>query len=284
MISFQILGRYGRLGNQLYQYAFLRLSAQRLGVKFYCPAWVGDEIFELDDKTERAERPEGITKTYSEPPYYFGFNKNALKIEDGTDIKGFFQTEKYFDKAKVRRWYTFREEAIKKVKVKYQNIQFAKSTGLHLRFGDKIASSRQRAMYYVAPISYYRRALSRVKYKENILIFSDEIETASKHLKDLKGNVIYIEGNEPYEDLYLMTQCHDFVCSVSTINWWGAWLNAYQDKTIVCPKEGPCRPGCNIKNNDYLPKEWTKIRALRFVIDDYWVSYYLKNLKMIYIR
>jgi hypothetical protein len=49
MISFPKLGNYGRLGNQLFQYAFLRSSARRLGVQFHCPKWDGGDIFDLDD-------------------------------------------------------------------------------------------------------------------------------------------------------------------------------------------------------------------------------------------
>jgi hypothetical protein len=80
MISCKKLGKpeLGRLGNQLFQYVFLRLTARRLGVKFYCPEWIGDEIFELDDSSERSDNPENITKFYNEPKNYFGFNENAL--------------------------------------------------------------------------------------------------------------------------------------------------------------------------------------------------------------
>lgn len=47
MISFTQLGKGVRLGNIMFQYPFLRTTAQRLGVKFYCPSWKGDELFNL---------------------------------------------------------------------------------------------------------------------------------------------------------------------------------------------------------------------------------------------
>ena len=47
MIAFTRLGKMGQFGNQLFQYAFLyaflRTTAQRLGVKFYCHEWIGDK-------------------------------------------------------------------------------------------------------------------------------------------------------------------------------------------------------------------------------------------------
>ena len=64
MISFSNLGNHGRLGNQLFQYAFLRTTAARLGTEFYCPQWDGDEIFDLHDREERVAMPSGITKNF----------------------------------------------------------------------------------------------------------------------------------------------------------------------------------------------------------------------------
>ena len=265
MISYKELNKWGRLGNQIFQHAFLRTAARRLGVKFYCPKWTGDEVFELDDGAERAVSPEGITKTYREPPGYFGFNKAALQIEDGTDITGYFQTERYFNREDAKRWYGFKKEIIARVKTKYKDIDFSGSAGIHLRFGDMISDG----LHYSASSGYYFRALSLVGHKENILVFSDEIDRAKKYLKGINGNIVYIEGNGDYEDLYLMSQCHDFVCSASTLSWWGAWLNSYADKIIIAPLEGPTRPGCHLENNEYWPDEWMKIRALIPLWDDY---------------
>ncbi len=273
MISFKNLGGCG-LGNQLFRYAFLRSTALRLRVKFYCPKWVGDDIFLLGDGNEREkEQLRDINKVYIELRNSHGFNKSALYIKDHTDINGCFQTEKYFyDKEKVKKWYTFREKKISSVKEKYKHIDFSKSVGLHLRFGDK----KKLPEYYNPSFEYYADALLRVKHKENILVFSDEIKIARKKLKGLKGNVIYVEGNKDYEDLYLMSLSHDFICSGSTFSWWGAWLNNYRDKTIVVPKEGLYRPDCKKKCIDYYCNGWLQIRALRKgMLDNYWVIYIL---------
>lgn len=265
MISFKVLGSMGRLGNQLFQYAFLRTTARRLKTKFYCPGWIGDEIFDLDDRMERSDNPENITRFYNEPENYCGFNESALQIEDGTDIAGYFQTGKYFDKKQIKKWYSFKKEVIGSVRAKYKNIDFSESAGIHLRFWENVSDIK----YYIASPSYYSRALSLIKHKENVLVFSDEIDKARKYLKNINSNIIYVEGNRNYEDLYLMSQCHDFVCSISTLSWWGAWLNSYADKIIVAPMEGPTRPGCRLKNNEYWPNEWMKIKTLVPLWDDY---------------
>jgi hypothetical protein len=267
MIAFSRLGEYGRFGNQLFQYAFLRTMAQRLGVKFYCPPWLGDGLFLLNDGNERTAELSGITKSYVEPENNCGFNESALDIEDGTDILGFFQTEKYFNGEKVGAWYTFREEKVYAVREKYKHIDFSASTGMHLRFGD----NKHQPHYIIAPLMYYINALSRVRRKENILVFSDEMETAREFLKGRKERLVYVECNEYYEDFYLMTLCRDFISSLSTFSWWAAWLNKHDDKIIVCPREW-LRPGFRTKNDDLCCSGWTCLSICRPIIGNYRVA------------
>ena len=262
--NFERLG----LGNQLFQYAFLRTTAERLGVKFYYPPWIGDKIFLLNDGDERSDKTPVSSKVYQESSY-FGYNRSALEIKDGTGIRGYFQTEKYFDKKTVSKWFSFKGETLAGIKNKYQHIDFSNATGLHLRFGDKKTNPSYRAVYYNPPASYYDSALSRVNRKKSLLMFSDDHGSVKKHLGEAEKKFIFMENNQDWEDLYLMTQCHDFICSPSTLSWWGGWLNRYDDKIVVAPHEGPVRPGYPKRNDDYWPREWIKIRSLRPVLDDY---------------
>jgi len=269
MIAYKDLASRERLGNQLFRYAFLRSMARRLGVKFYCPDWTGDKIFQLNDQLERAKDLTGIKKAYVQSKGSPCYSKTALDIQDNTKISGYFQTEKYYqDKEAVREWFTFKDDVISSVKAKYGNIEFSRSVGLHLRLGDWVAPRGKVYHRYIPRWEYYQRALLHVKHNDNILIFSDEIDKAREYFRFLKGNVIYMSGNKPYEDLYLMSRCQDFISSPSTLSWWGAWLNTNRDKIIIVPKEGPLRFSRQ-KVKDYWPKGYIKIRALRPVLDSY---------------
>jgi hypothetical protein len=266
MISFRALGRQ-QFGNQLFQYAFLRTTARRLGVRFYCPDWRGTGLLQLEDDNERELRPDGVDKTYVEPASYFGLNPNALAITDGTDVYGFFQTEQYWQDAdSVRRWFRFREDRTARVRDKYKSIG-GEDVGLHVRLTDK-TTVEGRIRYYTPGVRYYDEALRRLGPRERVLVFSDDIAGARRVLHGLRANLLYVEGNEDYEDLYLMTRCRDFICSVSTFAWWGAWLGENPGRKVVCPAEGPTRPGCEAQNRDYWPAPWTKVRALRGLIQD----------------
>ena len=133
MIGFSMLGQYGRFGNQLFQYAFLRNMAQRLGVKFYCPDWLGDRCFELNDKEIRSSKPVHFDKYYLEPKGEPWYSEDATAIKDGTDILGYFQSEKYYNNNdEVRSWYKFKDE-IRIIKDSYRFIDFSECTSISLQ-------------------------------------------------------------------------------------------------------------------------------------------------------
>lgn len=268
MISFRKLGDGVRLGNQMFQYAFLRSTAQRLGVKFYCPPWKGEPLFNLNDQDEKVSQPEGITKEYQQLSTP-GYSDDAHNIEDGTEIFGYFQTEKYYDHPElVRQWFSLKEEKIKSIKEKFNNFDFSNSIGMHLRFGDVVGQLKRPPMRR----SYYQKALSYIPRQDKILVFSDEPQRAEDLLKGLSDNFFFVKGNQNYEDLYLMTQCQHFICSYSTFSWWGAWLGGdakAKNRVIVYPKEGQYRPGYGRKAQGVCCDDWIEIQSLRTFWDDY---------------
>jgi len=255
----------GGIGNLMFQYAFTRMTARRLGVKFYFPEWLGDRVFCLNDEDKRSPIVVDIYERYEQPRSNCGFDEDALTITDGTDIYGFFQSEKYFlDKNWVREWFSFKDESIISVREKYHHLDFSKSTSLHFRFGDKM---RLWDMFITANLAYYVKALSLVNHNENLFIFSDEIDRAKKTAEGLSGNIIYLDGNKHYEDLYLMSLCNDNICASSTFSWWGAWLNNHSDKIVVCPKEW-LRPGYH-EHRNLTCDGWIEIRTVKPILGHY---------------
>ena len=269
MIAFQRLGAPGLgLGNALFQYAFLRTTARRLGVKYYCPPWIGDSVFCLDDEDERLQSlPNHPMEKYEEPSNYTGLNASALHIRNETDIEGYFQTEKYFQRDRVLEWYRFKEEAITRIRQRYEGINFEHSVGIGVRLGD--FATTEGDLYYVPQHNFYTRALALVERRERIVVFSDDVHGARRFLGDLGAPTTYIENYRPYEGLFLHSLCRDFICSPSTYSWWGAWLMGHPDRIIVAPEEGSFRPGAPVSNHEYWPENWITIPALRRGLDHY---------------
>ena len=284
MIASTKLGKNGRLGNQLFQYAYLRSMALKMGVKFYCPKWTGDEIFELKDVADKTDKC--LTdKIYLEDRYNLGFDQKATEIKDGTDVNGFFQSEKYFiSPVEIRKWFSFRKDYFKNVDKKYSNLDFSKTVAVHLRLGDYKKSI---PIYYIPSKSYFKKALGLIKDKTNVLVFSDDIRDAQKYFKSFKENFIYIQGNSDVEDLYLMSKCSSIVCSASSYSWWGAYLGEFKSKMVVMPEKWTS-PSSPVYNNDIFPDGCFRIKAHNFILDNFYsrIGWYLfkKNLNRLYNR
>jgi hypothetical protein len=267
MISFPILGNYGRLGNQLFQYAFLRTTAQRLKTQFYCPKWDGDDFFDLGDASERAEAPSGIVHRYDQSPQA-GFSPKALEVGDHTEIQGFFQSEKYFhDKAMLRKWYTFRASILDGVLKRYGHLPLNQCTTLSLRLDDDYGGMREYFPLY--PLAYYEKALQIIQLNGPILVFADRPDRARSFVQPLqRRNLLFVEDLDPPQQLCLMAQCRANVITNSTFAWWGAWLNAHPERVVVAPSAW-CRPGVPNSINGILCEDWVKIPATRPIWDHF---------------
>jgi len=269
MISFSKISHFGRLGNKLFQYAFLRTQADKLGVQFYCPPWDGDDFFDLKDDYLRAKEPKGILHIYDDR---IGNARNHwnITLQDNTEVAGFFTRPSNFDEVKVRQWYVFKPEKVSRVDQKYLSIDFSEIVGIHVRLGDKKNDTSIMRIFFVPRLFYYKKALKLFGHRKNILVFSDDIFLTKKYLAKLPYSFTFVEGNEPWEDMYLMSKCHDLICGASTLSWWAGWLNKYKDKKVVYPKEQEIRPFGPHKNNpNFVPDTWIKIRSLLPIIDSY---------------
>ena len=90
-----------------------------------------------------------------------------------------------------------------------------------------------------------------------VVILTDDPEWALNNPLFEDDRFIVSEGNGPYHDLYLMTQCSDFIISNSTFSWWGAWL---ADKGKVVAPETWFGPNNSHKSTrDLYPEHWTII-------------------------
>ncbi len=275
MISFSTLGKTGaRLGNQMFQYAFVRSQAKRLGVNFYVPEWGGDTIFSLRDKEVKCQIFSPL-HMFVEGSHTHGFNEDAVRIQDNTEISGYFQSPAYFSKEDVSSWFLFNEAMFVDVQEKYKYINFDTACALHVRLGDYLHPS---LMFYAPTPTYFKNALKILKPSGTVLVFSEDISLAKKYLGEIGDNVVFIDGNKDYEDLYLMSLCKDIVCSPSTFSWWAAYLSKHKDKRIIIPKSW-FLPMCRVTNNDIFVDGWIRLKAHRTFQDNYYVRYIWFTIK-----
>ena len=269
MIGFNALGRMGRLCNQMFQYAALKGIARNTGVDCCIPHYtqaVDDGIgnmlrtelfdsFDLDVKVELLNN--GHAPVVNER--HFHFDEELFKMcPDHVDLRGYFQTEKYFKhiEKEIRSDFTFKDEILNPCKEMIESVE--NPIALHVRRGDYIQNSEN---HFNLPIAYYEAALSKFDANRNVIVFSDDPVWCHDEGIFADDRFIISENEDNRVDLCLMSLCDDFIIANSSYSWWGAWLSTNKDKTVIAPAQWFGKTGYTKDHNtkDLIPNDWTII-------------------------
>jgi hypothetical protein len=86
VLTMSSIGQLGRFGNQLFQYAYLRICAAQSGAKVECPPWIGQTLFGHQDAPISQRLPPAIEQKEEEqtlfdviPEFIIYFPQNRLK-------------------------------------------------------------------------------------------------------------------------------------------------------------------------------------------------------------
>lgn len=133
------------------------------------------------------------------------------------------------------------------------------NVSIHIRRGDYITNVANHAIFSHCEMSYYQQSIEILNKRFGNLqyfVFSDDIEWVKLQFKG--SEYVFVEGNSPSQDLFLMSRCNHHIIANSTFSWWAAWLNRNDDKVIIAPKNW-FRGRMNQNLNKLLPFEWIKI-------------------------
>ena len=186
------------------------------------------------------------------------FTYNKIPYQKDMMVNGYFQSEKYLNRDLVLDLFSLDEDSEKYIYEKYGKILKKENTiSIHVRRGDYLDKEDR---HPVCRMDYYESAIKCFVFQRELplefptfLVFSDDIEWCKKHFKG--DNYIFIENEEDYIDLYLMTLCKHNIIANSSFSWWGAWLNKNENKEVVAPKKW-FGINKNLPTDDIIPKEW----------------------------
>lgn len=256
-ISFSKLGNHGRFANQLFQVASTLGIAVRNNAQAVFPEWPYEKYFNI-------ELQHGSAAGWPVLEDQGFFYKDTI-IVGNTDLKGYFQSEKYFNQAQGRP-FQFKEQVIIDAADKLGQGAFDKPAILmHIRRGDYVNNPH----YYQLPITYYISSLLKIPdWQEcNLIIISDDLPYAKVHFQCLP-NAIFADGLNEVESMALSGMADHFILSNSTYSWWCAYLGEKQHSIVIHP--GHLFRGPSLGSNDtkdFWPERWYRHQLDSYKLD-----------------
>lgn len=223
IVTFNMLGRYGRLCNQMFQIAGVIGVARRNGFDFAFPYWKNYDHLERFGSSEDID----IQKHFVNPlPLYDGptlpdhtvpWGYSDVKLSQSVSLSGHFQSEKYFEHAIDEiKWYLRMKDEPP------QNDYVA----IHVRRGDYDDRYHPRV-----PESYYRAAMAEFA-DAKFLVFSDDIQAC----REMFGSEVEYSEGDYLEDFRLMKRCRHFIIANSSYSAMAAVLGDAKDKQVIAPR------------------------------------------------
>jgi len=258
----------GRLGNQLFQYAFALYAAGQLNTPFYLDQYLErssiHQYFDID--TNKAEAFSLYLSSISGFRNIFNFrgrrffnravnNYYGLKIkeypfanidpeidlEDNTLYIGYFQSAYFAGAIKqlLRKKLSLKKNHTDNFNKKFNTLYRDKNiVTIHIRQTDFKALGHLNlgADDLSLPLSYYKNALTAISKDINThyIFISDSPEFVEQNFGDVTPKIISRESE--ITDFQHMLNADICITSNSTFSWWAAWLNIKANKKVYCPK------------------------------------------------
>ncbi len=246
-----------RLGNQLFQYAFIRALSQRRNTSFFVnetfEKFSAADYFDLDGYSSAGNLLNKLYFKLRHGSLLNSLQSVAVENHDAVETEnlsnnqiyhGYFQSEIYFKDIlsylpsliKVKRGYANR------FKRQYSNLFLNHQViAVHIRRGDyqnlnSWWAENLGSADLTLPVQYYLNCLQQVKhlYNYKVVFVSDDISFARSAFAHIE-NAIFA-GEDLITDFQILQHADICVISNSSFAWWGAWLNTKRHKQIFCPK------------------------------------------------
>jgi hypothetical protein len=236
LLTMSTLGSHG-LGNQIFQYGFLKIYARRNNLRVETSQWLGTHLFGHTDPPVSRQLPEIYFDSDSPDNVII---EHLDSVMHDVDIRGFFQFHTRFyapDKSYFRSLFQPISVLTSRFNVAYENLRARGKTviGIHIRRGDYAYVSHR--YLYIAPSKWYHewlRGFWDTLEKPVLFIASDEPENVLADFADYNP-VTYIDLDPTltpenfcagfYVDFYMLSRCDAVAISNSTFSHAACMLN-----------------------------------------------------------
>ncbi len=276
----------GGLGNQLFQYAFGRLTASHrgeelkidkdiLGAKSDTYRAYGLDNFNIKatlatpEEVKRFKYPYGVFskawRLFSAKilrNFHIGYEPEMLETK-APYLDGFFQSYKYLEpiRTELLQEISLKEDLSGKYGYLVLEMALNASVAVHIRRGDYVSDAKTKSVHFICDLDYYQKTMALIKERiadPVFYVFSDDITWAKENLKgDYKIVFVSGPGMADFEELMLMSKCEHNIIANSSFSFWGAWLNQNKKKIVIAP--GKWNNELNDEYKDLLPGDWVRI-------------------------
>jgi len=253
----------GGVGNQMFQIAHAVAQSYRYGTK---------AIFRPHSSTHMQGRNTGVyvtnifrkinfdsqlspKKIINEPDWSF----NRLDVEEmiPTSFYGYFQSSKNFYNfnQEIKNLFEPDEDTLDFFYEKYPQIKQSDTLSIHIRRGDSFMNPD---IHPMVTKEYINKSLYLFSNINHIFVFTDDKEWAKQNLQ--LSNCTFVDEDEDYKELWLMSLCQNNIISNSTFSWWSSFLNKNKQKKVVAPSMwfGPRGPQ---NYRDIYESNWSVINV-----------------------
>ncbi len=191
---------------------------------------------------------------WTEPSFNYAPIPDAKSVE----LRGYFQSEKYFKHRRKELLDLFQPPAGLKEKILAKYPFLTKDT---LVVGIQIRDYRREmpnGQYHpTLDRSYFKRAMKLFPKNAVFLVSSNNYAHAQECTEGVRDNVIYLNGEDYIEEFYTLSLCKSFIISNSSFGWWAAWLSQSSNKKVIAPNPWFAPPyDFKMMQKDIVPEGW----------------------------
>ena len=213
--------------------------------------------------TDRIKRKIGKYDSYQEVD--LRFDPSLLRLGAKSLIDGYFQSANYFSayEKEIKDAFSFNIGRLNEATKSLAKVINVDCLGVHIRRGDYVNNEKIKLTHGACSIEYYQRGFSKLEETgyEKVIIFSDDPNWVRANIETSKEKIVvdFNQGDNAWQDLYLMSKCGQFIIANSSFGWWGAWLSTNADKRVIAPARWFNDDAKNKLTEHLLPSDWERI-------------------------